>query len=381
MTNQSISNLSRSTKLILMSRVRISQLEYLLETQLRDPELVKNCLTSIRSSIMEWARNIQRKIKLLVGGSYMFGIDTVGADVDLMIVLHENDFDGMLKFIGNERSICKEKKCPDQSLYCILCKLDNVKNVQKVNTRIPLIELNYSNIDFDIALILLPTEIPNTPNWIEKVLENEKNLAIGDRKILPLASYKANEFILEKIPKEDLRAKNFRFAIIAMKIWAKKSSIYGNIFGFLSGSILSIFISKIYLLYPNTNLHVLLQRIFLTFLTWNWPAIFHLNEIKLKEPGWTPIRERVDRSDFYNKLINIESKEWLVLNANRLTKHMDLVIPIISSSFPEQSVGFNINNSTKQIIMETMTLDKYSVGTHKVSLSSVYILAFVYHIV
>jgi len=108
--------------------------------------------------------------------------------------------------------------------------LDNVKNIQKVNTRIPLIELNYSNIDFDIALILLPTEIPNTPNWIEKVLENEKNLAIGDRKILPLASYKANEFILEKIPKEDLRAKNFRFAIIAIKIWAKskKKMIFFN---------------------------------------------------------------------------------------------------------------------------------------------------------
>uniref|UniRef100_A0A914LFN5 Ovule protein n=1 Tax=Meloidogyne incognita TaxID=6306 RepID=A0A914LFN5_MELIC len=53
---------------------------------------------------------------------------------------------------------------------------------------------------------------------------------------------------------------------------------------------------------------------------------------------------------------------------------MDLVIPIISSSFPEQSVGFNINNSTKQIIMETMILDikenfasmlLHSVGRHK----------------
>ncbi|CAK5038640.1 unnamed protein product [Meloidogyne enterolobii] len=167
-----------------------------------------------------------------------------------------------------------------------------------------------------------------------------------------------------------MRTKNFRFAIIAMKIWAKNSSIYGNKFGLLSGSILTIFIQKIYLLYPNANLHSLLQRIFLTFLTWfgnfqklfiiiilrNWPAIFHLNEIKLKEPGWTPIKERVDRSDFYNKLINIESKEWLDLNTNRLTEHFNLKIPIISSSFPEQSVGFNINNSTKQIIMETMTL-------------------------
>uniref|UniRef100_A0A914MGW9 polynucleotide adenylyltransferase n=1 Tax=Meloidogyne incognita TaxID=6306 RepID=A0A914MGW9_MELIC len=194
----------------------------------------------------------------------MLGINTIGSDIDMILIVEEYErntgkpFDLMSEFFGDE----------EKALYHHLSKLDNVKNIQKVNTRIPLIELNYSNIDFDIVLILLPSEIPNTPNWIEKVLENEKNLAIGDRKILPLASYKANEFILEKILKEDLRAKNFRFAIIAMKIWAKKSSIYGNIFGFLSGSILSIFISKIYLLYPNANLHVLLQRIFLTFLTW-----------------------------------------------------------------------------------------------------------------
>uniref|UniRef100_A0A915LQ20 Uncharacterized protein n=1 Tax=Meloidogyne javanica TaxID=6303 RepID=A0A915LQ20_MELJA len=144
-------------------------------------------------------------------------INTIGSDIDMILIVEEYErntkqpFDLMSEFFGDD----------EKALYYHLSKLDNVKNIQKVNTRIPLIELSYLNIDFDIVLILLPTEIPNTPNWIEKVLENEKNLAIGDRKILPLASYKANEFILEKIPKEDLRAKNFRFAIIAMKIWAK----------------------------------------------------------------------------------------------------------------------------------------------------------------
>ncbi|KAL7070928.1 hypothetical protein ACQ4LE_010122 [Meloidogyne hapla] len=288
----------------------------------------------------------------------MLGIDTIGSDIDLIIVLHENnDFAGIKKFFGTEKSICegqKNIKCNDQSLYCLLCKLDKVKNIQKVNTNIPLIELNYLNIEIDIVLTLLPTKIPGNPNWIEKVLEDGKNLAIGDRNILPIASYKANQFILEKIPKEDLKTKNFRFAIIAMKIWAKKSSIYGNKFGLLSGTILSIIITKIYLLYPNINLHSLLQRIFLTFLTWNWPAIFRLNEIKLKEPGWKPTKEFLNRSELFNRLINIESKEWLNSNTQRLSEHTKLVVPIISSSFPEQSVAFNINNSTKQIIMETM---------------------------
>uniref|UniRef100_A0A915LSU1 polynucleotide adenylyltransferase n=1 Tax=Meloidogyne javanica TaxID=6303 RepID=A0A915LSU1_MELJA len=289
------------------------ELEEILIKNLREEDQVNKKINKIKRTIREWRNDSDRTCKILIGGSYMLGINTIGSDIDMILIVEEYErntgkpFDLMSEFFGDE----------EKALYHHLSKLDNVKNIQKVNTRIPLIELNYSNIDFDIALILLPTEIPNTPNWIEKVLENEKNLSIGDRKILPLASYKANEFILEKIPKEDLRAKNFRFAIIAMKIWAKKSSIYGNIFGFLSGSILSIFISKIYLLYPNANLHVLLQRIFLTFLT---------------------------------------CKEWFELNNQRLYKHMDLVIPIISSSFPEQSVGFNINNSTKQIIMETMTL-------------------------
>nr|CAD2159393.1 unnamed protein product [Meloidogyne enterolobii] len=240
------------------------ELEEILIKNLREEDQVNKKINKIKRTIREWRNDSDRTCKILIGGSYMLGINTIGSDIDMILIVEEYErntgkpFDLMSEFFGDE----------EKALYHHLSKLDNVKNIQKVNTRIPLIELNYSNIDFDIVLILLPSEIPNTPNWIEKVLENEKNLAIGDRKILPLASYKANEFILEKILKEDLRAKNFRFAIIAMKIWAKNSSIYGNKFGLLSGSILSIFISKIYLLYPNANLHVLLQRIFLTFLTW-----------------------------------------------------------------------------------------------------------------
>uniref|UniRef100_A0A1I8B421 NTP_transf_2 domain-containing protein n=1 Tax=Meloidogyne hapla TaxID=6305 RepID=A0A1I8B421_MELHA len=107
--------------------VTSEELEYLLETQIRNPELSEKCLDTIRSSITDWAKIINKEIKLLVGGSYMLGIDTIGSDIDLIIVLHENnDFAGIKKFFGTEKSICegqKNIKCNDQSLYCLLCKV------------------------------------------------------------------------------------------------------------------------------------------------------------------------------------------------------------------------------------------------------------------
>uniref|UniRef100_A0A915LD00 Poly(A) polymerase central domain-containing protein n=1 Tax=Meloidogyne javanica TaxID=6303 RepID=A0A915LD00_MELJA len=48
------------------------------------------------------------------------------------------------------------------------------------------------------------------------------------------------------------------------------NSIYGNQFGFLSGTSMLIMLTKIYLLYPNTcSVLVIIDRFFLTFLTCN----------------------------------------------------------------------------------------------------------------
>ena len=97
-----------------------------MEFQFRIPELGENCLKSLRLSIFEWSVIIKKEIKFLVGGSYMLGIDTIGSDIDLLIVLKENNIDGINKFLGSEKSICegqKHNKCKDQSLYCLLCKV------------------------------------------------------------------------------------------------------------------------------------------------------------------------------------------------------------------------------------------------------------------
>ncbi|KAF7632434.1 hypothetical protein Mgra_00008128 [Meloidogyne graminicola] len=102
------------------------ELEDILKKQFRDPELTENNLKIIRSSIFEWAGIINQEIKFLIGGSYMFGIDIINSDIDLIIAFKDDEINGKNKFFGTERSICegqKEENCKDKSLYCLLCKV------------------------------------------------------------------------------------------------------------------------------------------------------------------------------------------------------------------------------------------------------------------
>jgi len=63
-------------------------------------------------------------------------------------------------------------------------------------------------------------------------------------------------------------AKGFLKEIIFKKLFFKENCIYGNKFGFLDGTTISLMIMKVLLLYPDTNFIELIERFFLTYSTW-----------------------------------------------------------------------------------------------------------------
>nr|CAD2186357.1 unnamed protein product [Meloidogyne enterolobii] len=210
---------------------------------------------------------------------------------------------------------------------------------------------------------------------MDEALNNAMNNSLG--RVFPLSGYKSNLIIKELLPKnQEQKIKIFRSALVLLKIWAKNNSIYGNQFGFLSGTSMLIMLTKIYLLYPNTcSVLVILDRFFLTFLTWNWPRPFLIGRIDdslthswrvdtelfsreitfLNKQGIEEDWVDVDKRDkIYIKIETEKLKENEKGNIERLEKHSKLIMPILTPAYPQQSSAFNVNYSTMKIIKQTI---------------------------
>nr|CAD2180973.1 unnamed protein product [Meloidogyne enterolobii] len=224
---------------------------------------------------------------------------------------------------------------------------------------IKLIEFKIFGVDIDIAFVGLP-EWPlkeNSDEWLNAVLASNKNNALT--KLQPISGYSSNKYLINLLNNKENNNKmpiTFCNALIALKIWAKNNSIYGNINGFLNGAALTLLLAKVFLFYPNASTIALIERFFLTYLTWNWPTPVRLKnpekmndihswsiakEISAKETNIKPL------NDLFGNLRNNETTA-------RLLKHSRLIMPIITPIYPEQSAAFNVNYSTHKIIMKTL---------------------------
>ncbi|CAK5087258.1 unnamed protein product [Meloidogyne enterolobii] len=81
-----------------------------------------------------------------------------------------------------------------------------------------------------------------------------------------LYKHETNNFIKE-LPgiKNNIKFNN---ALIILNRWAKNNFVNQERFGFLDEYSISIMLTKINILYPNVSLIELIERFFLTYLTW-----------------------------------------------------------------------------------------------------------------
>uniref|UniRef100_A0A1I8BI16 polynucleotide adenylyltransferase n=1 Tax=Meloidogyne hapla TaxID=6305 RepID=A0A1I8BI16_MELHA len=163
----------------------------------------------------------------------------------------------MLEIFGSDSSICEpllSKNCKDDnSLFCYLC-LENFDDF----------EINY--------------------NDLHKYKSDEENFILinkGGIKFtieLSNALYKHETY---KILKENRVIKNskiFTSALVALIRWAKNNWIYERHYGYFDSIIISVMLAKIQILYPNVSLIELIERFFLTYLTWNYSIPIRLND-------------------------------------------------------------------------------------------------------
>ena len=129
--------------------------------------------------------------------------------------------------------------------------------------------------------------------------------------------------ILELVPE----TKTFRTTLRAVKLWAKRRALYGNIVGFPGGVAWALMVARVCQLYPRASASKLLLKFFQIMLSWRWP---------------TPVKLCPDEPAPF------ELMQWDPQLNYGDRRHL---MPVITPCFPTANAIHTVGPSTKRIIV------------------------------
>ena len=275
-------------------------------------------LRKLKELAREWIKDValQKKMPLSAAnrvggkiypfGSYRLGVHSKGADIDALCIAprHVDRSDYFTSFVE------------------LLKKQPQVTELRAVEeTFVPVIKMNFDGIELDLLFARL--DLQDIPDNVD--LNNDLLLKNLDTKcVRSLNGCRVTDDILRLVPNVD----NFRMALRAIKLWAKRHGIYSNVLGYLGGVSWAMLVARICQLYPNAAAATLLQKFFLIFSKWDWPrpVLLKLPEnVDLNYPVWDP---RVNVSDRCH------------------------LMPIITPAYPHQNSTFNVSMSTRAVMQQ-----------------------------
>ena len=252
--------------------------------------------------------------KLFSFGSYRLGVVSPGDDLDVLCVGPEHcdrdDFyDEMENRLGSEKSITEISPIKDAN--------------------VPIIKIVFSGIHVDILVARLSYKTINE----NLTLEDDNVLRYCSKKcILSLNGCRVTNAILSLVPDKD----NFKLTLRAIKLWAKKRGIYGNVIGYPGGVAWAILVAKICQMFPKLKPNKLIRKFFDVYANWNWEEPIQITELK-KEVGfecevdvWKPKDEK-DKDKYFN------------------------ILTILTPAFPSQNTNYNTSETTKRVLIEEFT--------------------------
>uniref|UniRef100_A0A8C3A6Y4 Poly(A) polymerase n=1 Tax=Cyclopterus lumpus TaxID=8103 RepID=A0A8C3A6Y4_CYCLU len=243
------------------------------------------------------------RVKFLPFGSYHLGVDSKGADIDALCV--------GTRFV--------ERKDFFTSFFEKLKAQKEVKNIWAIqHAFVPIIKMSYDGIEIDLVFARLLRE--SVPDILD--LQNNSWLKEIDKEsILSVNGYRVTAAILRSVP----NIHNFRLALRAIKLWAKRRNIYSSKLGFLGGVSWAILVARICQVYLNATASTLVIKFFKVYSLWDWPL-----PIELKRP----------------ESCDLDLPVW-----NPTVNQNDLM-PIITPVYPQQNTAFNVSPSTLVIMTE-----------------------------
>ncbi|ODV63130.1 polynucleotide adenylyltransferase PAP1 [Ascoidea rubescens DSM 1968] len=242
--------------------------------------------------------------KIFTFGSYRLGVYGPGSDIDTLIVVpkHVSREDFFTVF----DQLLRERK-----------ELDEIAPVP--DAYVPIIKIKFSGISIDCICARL--DISRVPS---NLTLSDKNLLrnLDDKDLRAVNGTRVTDEILQLVPKPMV----FRYALRAIKLWAKKRAVYGNVYGFPGGVAWAMLVARICQLYPNVCAAVIVDKFFYILTQWNWPQPVYLKPI---EDG--PLQVRV----------------W---NPRLYAQDRQHKMPVITPAYPSMCATHNITASTKKII-------------------------------
>ncbi|TVY82499.1 Poly(A) polymerase pla1 [Lachnellula suecica] len=277
-------------------------------------------LQSLQSITEEFVRQVSRQQKLpenvvknaggkiFTYGSFRLGVFGPGSDIDTLVVVPKHItvedyfqyFPELLIKMAPQGSITDLTPVPEAF--------------------VPIIKFEYSGISIDLIFSRIEqSQVPKDLN-----LQDDNLLrGLSESELRSVNGNRVTDNILDLVPQKAI----FRTALRAVKLWAQRRAIYGNIVGFPGGVAWAMLVARICQLYPKATSATVVLKFFRIMEQWQWPQPVLLKPIG----GGTLGNVRVWNPKVYGS------------DRNHL-------MPIITPAYPSMCATHNVMRSTMTII-------------------------------
>lgn len=188
---------------------------------------------------------------------------------------------------------------------------------------VPIIKLEMTGISIDLIFCSLHKDsVPKN----QELTDNELLRGLNETDLRCVNGTRVTDRILTLVPQPRV----FRIALRAIKIWAQRRAIYGNVVGFPGGVAYAMMVARICQLYPKATAPTIVTKFFWVIRSWKWPSPIYL---QAREKG--PLNER----------------EWDPQNNSFDRRHL---MPVITPAYPCMNSTHTITPSTKAVLLQEL---------------------------
>ncbi|CAK1362163.1 unnamed protein product [Cercospora beticola] len=250
--------------------------------------------------------------KVSAYGSYQLGVFGPGSDIDTLMVgpkhVSRDDFFELMP------GMIRKRVPPEQ-----LTELVPVPGIA-----VPIIKTEIDGISIDLIWCTLHKD--KVPVGLS-LDDTELLRGLSETDLKCINGTRVTNKILSLVP----QTRVFRVAVRAIKIWAQKRGLYGNVYGYPGGVAYAMMVARVCQLYPKAAASSIVAKFFWVVKSWQWPSPIYL-QAREKGPS-------------------LNQQEW---DPNKNFRDKRHLMPVITPAYPVMNATHTITRSTKTVILREL---------------------------